>query len=237
MRWKCGLTAALVLCAVLLASCNLGFFANSMGKDLARDPSTITVTAKNVDALLKESRGDPKASKGILDNIAEQLKNNPNPDPKLQAAAVTAANQAAGLGELVLENIGTVLEDPENVSYENLLDEVLKSADEKDIKGVSEQITASLGRAVTSGNPPKFTGNFIDGVSGADLTQLAFTLILAEASGDVNTYVDDWGSGKKLDGTGLSSSERLIAAIANELAGRKDNKMGNQLKEFLGDDE
>ncbi|MDR0731340.1 MAG: hypothetical protein LBF63_06695, partial [Treponema sp.] len=140
---KISVVAALVLCAALFGSCQnpLDFFTNSLGGDWARDPGTITVTSKNVNALLKESRGDTKASKGILEKIAAELKGNPDPDPVLQAAAVTAANQAAGLGELVLGNISTVLDSIDSEggegasedTFKTLLEDIEKKAKENEI--------------------------------------------------------------------------------------------------------
>ncbi|MDR0669679.1 MAG: hypothetical protein LBF95_06325 [Treponema sp.] len=245
---KISLTAALVLGAVLFGSC-LDFFTNSLGTDLRRDPGTITVTSTNVTALLKESRGDPEASRGILDKIAAQLKNNPNPDPTLQAAAVTAANQGAGLGELVLGNISTVLEnddkdgDINDVKFNDLLKEVEIEAKKNDIKGVSDQVTASLKAAVTTDGSgvPALKPEFTAGVSDSDLLLLGLTLVMAEAEkgGGVNDYLESWGTGGKTldatDTTSWSDSERLIAAIGNQLS-TTDTEIGKALKDLLGGD-
>jgi hypothetical protein len=239
---KFGLAAALVLCTVLLASC-LDFFTNSLGEKWVRDPNTIVVSSTNVDALLKESRGDPAASKGILDKIAAALKDNPNPDPKLQAAAVAAANQAAGLGELVLGNIRTVLEAADGEgggdTFNKLLGDVQDTAEENDLIGVSASITDSLAGAltVTEGGIPKFKEGALEGVSEGDLTLLAFTLVLAEAEktpdGTFDNYIETWADGNKLNGVGLKPSEQLIAAIGNKLAGGK-GEIGSKLGDLLG---
>jgi hypothetical protein len=234
---KLSLAAALVLCAVLLGSC-LDFFTNSWGKEMARDPGTITVTSKNVNALLKESRGDPAASRGILDKIAAELKGNPNPDPTLQAAAITAANQAAGLGELVLGSINTVLEDPDNADFDELLKKIEDETKGKELDKISTNVTDSLSSAVTTGtNGPVLTGAFVDSVSDGDLALLAMTLVMGELGNeDFETYIDTWGdSGKKLDGSGntLTDSEKLIAAIANTLASRPNSTIGGQLNELF----
>jgi hypothetical protein len=253
-KWTIGLAA--LLCAVLLGSCG-GFFTNSLGEKWARNPDTITVSKDNVKALLKESRGDPEASRGILDKIAEELKGNPNPDPVLQAAAVTAANQASGLGELILTNIGSVLDtaagDGENTggnTFNTLLDKVQKQAAANDIKGVSESATDSLIGAVEikNGEPPVLSEEFVgSGVTDSDLTVLVFTLILGEVEQakakdptvTFNSYITNtWGDGgKSLDATntnGWTNSEKLIAAIGNQLAAG-DSELGNMLKDLLGE--
>jgi hypothetical protein len=236
---KLGLPAAMALCAILLASCS-NFFTTSWGKNWARDPDKIEVSAKNVKNLLKESKGDTKASKGILDKIAKELKGNPNPDPTLQVAAITAANQAAGLSELVLENIGTVLnaEDGDEDTFKDLLKEVQDTAKNNDLPGIKTGIVDSLGGAVTTnGNKPVFKDNLVKDVPDAELAQLALVLVLAEseASGkDFDTYVSDWGDTKNLNSaTSLSESETIIAAIANELASRPGD-LGSMISDLLG---
>ncbi|MDR2136492.1 MAG: hypothetical protein LBO76_07740 [Treponema sp.] len=243
-KLKFGLTAVLVLCAVLLASC-LDFFSNSLGENLARDPATIKVTPDNVDKLLKESKGDSAASRGILDKIAAELKNSSTPDPKLQAAAVTAANQAAGLGELVLGNIGTVLNTVDGSdtttdgdTFATLLGEVQNQVKENEFAKVAASTSDSLGGALDpAATTPQFKGEALNNVSEADLTLLAFTLILAEtekiSDRTFDDYIKTWTDGNKLNGTGLSDSERLIAAIGNKLA-NGDGKIGKTLGDLLG---
>ncbi|MDR3146795.1 MAG: hypothetical protein LBU00_00290 [Treponema sp.] len=246
-KWRWSLAVALVLGAVLLGSC-LDFFTNPIGGDaLARDPGTIEVSAGNVNALLKESRGDSKASKGILDKIATELAN-PSLSAKdksaLQAAAVTAANQAAGLGELVLGSIDILLDATtgdggDEDTLNTLLDKIQGTAKENDLKGISERVTESLSGAVATDGVPVLTGDFADNLSAGDLTLLAFTLILGEVEekgGTFESYIKSWGDDKRLDGTGtvtLSASETLIAAIGNKLADG-DSEIGTMLKDLLG---
>jgi predicted small secreted protein len=232
-RWKLGLPAAVVMCAVLLASCS-DFFTTSWGKDLARDPGTITVTTKNVKSLLKESKGDTKASKGILDKIAAELKDNPNPDPALQTAAITAANQASGLSGLVLENIDTVLgDDIDDDVFTKLLDDIQETAKENDLAGIKTDVEDSLKTAVTtSSGKPEFKPEVVNGVSDAELAQLALTLILAESDGDFEGYIDHWGADKNLNGTGLTESEKIIAAVANELT-KRGGELGGYISDML----
>jgi hypothetical protein len=231
-RWKLGLPAAVVLCAVLLASCS-DFFTTSWGK--ARDPGTITVTTKNVKSLLKESKGDPTASRGILEKIAEELEKNPN-QPELQTAAITAANQASGLTGLVLDNIGDVLNANED-TFTTLLGDIQETAKENKLDEISVNVVNSLGPAVTTGKPQFIPGVAEkDKVSDAELAQLALTLILAEsekASQDIDAYIAAWGTGKSLDSaSGLSESELILAAIAHELASRP-GKLGSMISDLL----
>jgi hypothetical protein len=223
----------MVLGAILLASCE-GFFTNSLGKEWARDPGTITVSAKNVNSLLKESRGDPKASKGILDKIAEELQKG-GPNSTLQVAAITAANQASGLTELVLENIGSVLENDANEdTFNTLLDKIQTDAEKNDVKGIGEKVEESLGGAVTTTGKPEFKDDLVKDVPDAELAQLALTLVLAESkkSGEkFETYIATWNS-KDLNGTNLTNSERIIGAVANELANRPGD-LGSMISDLL----
>jgi hypothetical protein len=223
----------MVLGAILLASCD-GFFTNSLGEKWARDTSTIEVSAKNVKNLLKESRGDTKASKGILDKIAEELQKS-GPNSTLQVAAITAANQASGLGELVLENIGTVLEnDVGDNAFDGLLGDIQEKAAANEIKDIGKKVEESLGPAVTTGNKPEFKDDLVKDVPDAELAQLALVLVLAESEksgGTFKDYITTW-EGKDLDGTDLTDSERIIGAIANEFV---DNRPGSDLGSMISE--
>jgi hypothetical protein len=235
-KWAFGL--ALV---VLLSSC-ADFFTNSWGKNAARDPSTIKVTSGNVKDLLRDANGDTKTSRGILDKIAGVLKGNPNPDPTLQAAAVTAANQAAGLGTAALDKLGRV--DDANDFFE-VLKEIQGGMKGNDLKGISDAIAASLPTTVavdSDGNETiVFDGNFAGNVSDSDLTMLTLTLILAEsekAEDDFENYIGRWTDGPKtIGGDDLSGSEKVIAAAVNELTSKeRSSSLGGMLKELLGEE-
>jgi hypothetical protein len=230
-KWAFGLALA-----VLLSSC-ADFFTNSWGKNAARDPGTITVTSANVKELLRAAKGDTKTSRGILDKIAGQLKNNPN--PALQAAAVTAANQAAGLGTAALDKLGKVKTDDVD-AFSTVLKEIQGGAEGSDLPGISNAITASLPTTV-SGPDIVFAGDFVKNVSDSDLTMLTLTLVLAESekAGDFDTYINGWTTpgGKTIDTnstTALSPSEKVIAAAVNELAARPSSELGGMLKDLLG---
>ncbi|MDR1637241.1 MAG: hypothetical protein LBR93_07870 [Treponema sp.] len=229
-------TLLLVLGAgLLLASCS-DFYSSTWGDAFVRDPSKVNVNSSNVYELLKDANGDTKASRAIL----EKLKG--TTDPKLQAAAVKAANQAAGLTGLVLSNLDTVTganaDNPD--SLKGLASSVLGEAKKNDIKGVADGIVETL--TVTTGTPPKFEGDFADSVSTSDLTLLLVTMMMAEVEaqeieGDnpFDKYAEDWGTKKKIDGTGLNGNERVIAAIANEVKDRPDSNLGKMLKELVGE--
>jgi hypothetical protein len=235
-KWIAGLGAALI---TLLVSC-ADFFTNSWAANAARDPSTITVTAGNVMDLLFEALGDTKTSKGILDKITEKIGGNPTAEPVLQGAAVKAANQASGLDVVFLDNTHILLDDdiPDEDTFSELLKSVQDAAKGNNLPGISSDIVAALPvTGVGANNAPVFAGTFVKTVSEADLTLLALTMVVAESekSGGFDNYIEDWTDGtKKTDGTtGLNSSEKIIAAIANELTNRPGSKLGEMLNDLL----
>jgi hypothetical protein len=218
---------------LLLASCS-DFYSTTWGEAFARDPSNVKVTSSNVDELLKDASGDREASRAILKKLIG------TDDPKLQAAAVKAANQAAGLTELALSNLGTLTgSNADNAdSLEKLAKTIMAEARENDIKGIADDIAGTL--PVSSSNPPQFRGSFADSVSSSDLTLLLVTMMLAEVpeENEFDDYVDEWGSGKKIDGTGninLDEKEKVIAAVANEVIGKRvDSELGKMLGSLVG---
>jgi hypothetical protein len=231
-----GLTAVVILS---FASCDL--FSNSWGENLARDPGTLTVTAGNVKELLREAKGDTKTSRGILDKIAGQLDSG-NPNPTLQAAAVTAANQASGLGMVVLDNADILLSDdiPDEETFNELLKSVQDSTKGSDLKGISDDIAKALPVDAGGGAGPQFKDDF--NASNADLTLLALTLVMAEVEKnedrqiDFDDYIKTWTSGEKNINTaaGLTDGEKVIAAITHKVASDPDSTLGAMLEELLG---
>lgn len=215
-----------------LASCS-DFYSSSWGEGLARDPSNVTITGSNIRELLKDANGDRKASRAILKKLTG------TEDPELQAASVKAANQAAGLTELALSNLGTLTGDnADNTdSLQNLAKTVLEEAKENDIRGIADDITETL--PLQPGNPPRFAGSFAKSISTSDLSLLLVTMMLAEVPNEdeFDDYVNEWGNGKKIDGNGtmnLDPNERVIAAIANEVMSRPDSELGKMLKSLVG---
>jgi hypothetical protein len=206
-----------------------------MGEDFVRDPSNVKVDSSNVNELLKDANGDTEASRAILDKLAGTS------DPKMQAAAVKAANQASGLTELILTNLDVVTgADSNNGSLETLAQTVLGEARRNDITGIAIDIVNTLPVDV-SGAKPEFAGSFVKSVSTSDLTILLVTMMMAEVTdGDFENYVNGWGTtsgGKNISSAGSldSKNERVIAAIANEVIGRPDSKLGNMLKNLVGE--
>ncbi|MDR0401048.1 MAG: hypothetical protein LBH51_08915 [Treponema sp.] len=235
-KWLVGLTAVAIS---LFISCD--FVSESWGQGFARDPGTIQVTAGNVEDLLRDARGDSETSRAILDKIAEKLKNNPNPDPTLQKAAVIAANQAAGLGSVIMNNLDVLLDEniPSEETLKKLLEKIEADIKKNDLPGISKSIVESLPVGRDSDGMPVFTKKFESG--DADLTILAIALILAESenSGGFDNYIKSWSDGsKKIDGTveGLSDSELVIAAAANEVMSNPDGELGKMIESLLGSD-
>jgi hypothetical protein len=218
---------------LFLTSCN-DFYSTTWGDAFTRDPANVKVTSSNVNELLKDANGDTGASRAILEKLKETK------DPKLQAAAVKAANQAAGLTGLALSNLGTITGDNAGNldSLETLAKTILADAKENDIKGVAADIASTL--PVTPDNTPLFVGNFADSVSTSDLTLLLVTMMLAEIPADMNDfdeYAAKWGSEKRIDDKGtirLSKTERVIAAIANTVSERPSSELGKMLKNLVG---
>jgi hypothetical protein len=225
-----------VAAVVLLSSCS-NFFTTSWGKSSARDPGTIKVTSSNVKDLLKESKGDTKTSRGILSKIKDQVAGKENPDPTLQTAAVTAANQASGLGTVVLDSIDTILGDdvPTEEALNQLLAEVQNKTKGNDLQGIAADVAASLPKPTAdSEGALVFPDSFYDSTSEADLTLLTLTLVLAESEGygDFDTYIETWTDGTRdlSDSTGiLTPSERIIAAAANGIIKKKGGTLGDML--------
>jgi hypothetical protein len=217
---------------LLLAGCT-DFYSTTWGEAFARDPSNVKITSSNVYELLKDANGDREASRAILKKLAG------TDDPELQAATVKAANQAAGLTELVLSNLDTITgSNATNAnSLEKLAETIMAEAKENDIRGIAADIAGTL--PVSSNNPPQFGGSFTSSVSTSDLTLLLVTMMLAEvpANDEFDDYAKQWGSGKKIDGSGnlVGEEERVIAAIANEVIyKRPDSELGDMLRSLVG---
>jgi hypothetical protein len=123
------LLAAGLSLTVLLASCEqvTGFFSNSWGKGLARDPDKLfpTVTAENAQALADETAGDPAAAKALLKKIADAVKNATGEKrAALLRAGLTAANNASNLTGLILGN-ASELENLKDEGENDALDTVV----------------------------------------------------------------------------------------------------------------
>lgn len=232
----CGVLALVFAAGLSLVSCT-DFYSSSWGEAFVRDPANVKVTSSNVYELLKDANGDKAASRAIL----QKLKG--TDDPTLRAAAVRAANQAAGLTELVLSNLGTLTgSNAGNTdSLENLAKTILGEAKKNDIGGIADDVADTLPTRDTASGRPIFEGSFAKSASTSDLTLLLLTMMLAEASEaseDFDSYAGKWGGDKKINGEGetlLDGEEKVIAAIANEVISRPDSDLKKMLKGLVGE--
>jgi hypothetical protein len=121
------LAAGLIL-TVFLASCGqiTGFFSNSWGKGLARDPEKIfpAITGKNAQQLADETAGDPAAAAALLKKIKEAAKNASGAEKEaLLKAGLTAANNASDLTGLLIGN-ATKLKDLSSADTDKALEDL-----------------------------------------------------------------------------------------------------------------
>jgi hypothetical protein len=146
---KLGATALIVLFA--LNSCT-DFVTTSWGEMFRRDPKNVRVTASTVDDLLDAATGDRELSRAILDKI------NANSDDTLKRAAIKAANQAAGISTVALENVKDLMDASKNKDGDaltNLIESILDDVRDNDVKGIGEKVTGILQDKVESSARPK----------------------------------------------------------------------------------
>jgi hypothetical protein len=223
---------------LLLNSC-ADFFSTSWGEAFKRDPDKVKVTEDNVYELLDAAKGDPELSRAILNKI------NADSSDKLKRAAIQAANQAAGITTLAMENVQILIDAGKGESGKNnesalqdVADKILGSAKKNDLPGVSAKLVEILENEVdTPKGRPVFQENIVDGVSEADLTLLAMTLVLAEAGDDVNAYAKTWESKDvKAGADSLNPKEKLIAASVNGMIDKGDKTgQSSELTKMLKD--
>jgi hypothetical protein len=135
------LTAALIV-LLLLNSC-ADFFSTTWGDAFKRDPKKVTVTSSNVYDLLEAAKGDPELSREILEKI------NARSDDTLKHAAIKAANQAAEISTLALENVRTLIDAASgNLGYEtaitNVASAIQKATKGADFIGISDKLVEIL---------------------------------------------------------------------------------------------
>ena len=220
--------AFLVLaCAAVagLFSCSMDFFATSWGENSKRDPGAITVSADNVNKLLKNARGDPEMSMTILDKIAAEIDNASKEDQKkLREAALVAAAQATDVAGLVVSSIADItdaMNGDSDVNPENLLNSIKGSFDMGKASHASEDLVKILPDVNDDG---EFEDDFE--ASDAELMQAAFVIILGEVGpdGTVDDYFKDWGNGKSLNSVAnLDPNEQALIGIMNKLGHQSPN--------------
>jgi hypothetical protein len=125
----------------LMNSC-ADFFSTSWGEMFKRDPKKVKVTTSNVYDLLDTAKGDPELSREILNKI-----NADSPDT-LKLAAIKAANQAAGISTVALENIKDLINAVDSSDKETALRDVAKNIQNdlagKDIVGIADKMVEIL---------------------------------------------------------------------------------------------
>jgi hypothetical protein len=150
---KLKVLAAGFVVLLLLNSC-ADFFSTSWGDAFKRDPKKVKVTVSNVGQLLEVAKGDPELSRAILDKI------DANSAGALKQAAIKAANQAAGVTTLVLENVKTLIDaynDRDSIgNYEDAITGVVETiqgaAEKNDVRGISEKLVEILGNEISPKN-------------------------------------------------------------------------------------
>jgi hypothetical protein len=145
---KKGKTLIAAFAVLFLMNSCADFFSNSWGEMFKRDPKKVKVSASNVYDLLDAAKGDPELSRAILDQI------NAKSSPTLKHAAIRAANQAAGISTVALENI------------KDLIDAVDRSGSEKEdaLKAVANNIQGDLESKEIIGIADKMVEILIDTV-------------------------------------------------------------------------
>jgi hypothetical protein len=135
-----GLSLALIV-LFLMNSC-AEFFSASWGESFKRDPDNVKVNASNVYDLLDAAKGNPELARAILDKI------NAGSNDTLKRAAFQAANQAAGISTLALENIRALIDamdstDPEN-ALRNVAEKIQADIKSGDLVGIANKMNEIL---------------------------------------------------------------------------------------------
>jgi hypothetical protein len=171
----------------LMNSC-VDFFSNSWGDSFKRDPKKVKVTASNVYDLLDAAKGDPDLSREILNKIKAGDNNT------LKQAAIKAANQAAGISTLALENVQALIDAAEGSdtdALETLANKIMGKGN--DIVDIAGQLTKIL---VVQENPGS-SGSALTASSSVTLGSVSNSVALKKA-GEVTVSVP------KTDGGGTA---------------------------------
>jgi hypothetical protein len=193
---------------VLNLSCS-DFFTSSLASWAQRDPSSLipAVTTGNVNDLILLTESSPDQSLALLRGIAAA-----DPSPELQAAAITAATNASGIGAAILQHAGDI-----------------STIDASNAEGIVADAINSLSNAVEAGAvlesiipippPPPSTDwdDFVAEASAEDLAMAAVVILAGKAkdSGDPATYISAFSST-------LGPSEELAQALADAALAKPD---------------
>jgi hypothetical protein len=242
------LVFSLFVAMVLLNSCETAL-TTSWGTMFKRDPKKVSVSASNVNDLLKGARGDTELSKAIFDKTVEKAKTASGQEKAvLQTAAITAAKQATALDLLIMDNIGDILKADSETDLKKLLNSVLDGARGNHIVDISEKRGDMFKDDVVNGaegprfKDPVYDGPdadtlFIDTVTETDLVNLIITILLGKAAQEesMDDYLNKWGTEKFVDtGTGLDAEEKVAVAAYNLLKDRgNEGDLYNALHNIL----
>jgi hypothetical protein len=185
-----GLGAALVV-LVALSSCTnsfTDFFSTSWGEAFRRSPKDVKVTSSNVYELLHAARGNPELARGILDGIDPETT-----DLVLKRAAIKAANQAADLTGLVLQNAKILLDAVDSGStdaLDNLIKAISDQAKKNDVVGISKKTVEILGSEVKIVTNPIEAGKITATASKADGDTADVDITINNKTNDVTVEID-----------------------------------------------
>jgi hypothetical protein len=163
---------AAVAVLFLMNSCT-DFFSTSWGDLFKRDPDKVKVTASNVYDLLDAAKGDPELSRAILNKIKASDNNT------LKQAAIKAANQAAGISTLALENVKDLIDAADSKD-----EDALKKLAEKIRGGIEDNKIADIADKLANILVDKENPTF----SSVTLTTVSDSVALKNA-GEVTVFV------------------------------------------------
>jgi len=218
-----------VSAALVIASCT-DFFSTSLFPWAARDPNSLipTLTAQNIDDLLKLAENDPNLSLALLKKI-QSAKNGMSvaDQQKLMNASLQAAVNAAGLGQSVLGAAGSLatIDFKAADATDQAKNAVLNAVGS--LSNLDAASQALLGTLPQPGsNPAAPSQEFIDWAKNANPDDMAMAAVVLVAGGIGNiSDTSDEGIKEYLDGlsnkTETPENLALALAIATQLEGRK----------------
>ena len=195
------LVLALSSCADILSAGDK-FFTNSWGSAFSRtfDPSNISINASNANDWIARANGNSDLAYAIAQKINQDLaagKVSEADKPAMIDAGVKLSIEASGIGVSLFTNaFGEI---------ENLLDEDFDDAAEviqnilsniqKDFKGnnganVASNLAGIIGSAITTGNTPSLSDDYINNASTNDIALAVVVLTLGVLEKDENSSVD-----------------------------------------------
>jgi hypothetical protein len=242
------LLGVLVVAGFSLISCEgvTGFFSNSWGENLKRDPKILVgdVKPSNVKEMVKTFVGDPEASKALLEEISKKAKDYTGTDKVvLQSAGLTAAVNASELGTTILESAGKFLNNSDTDEEEAMK----KVADAlnglPNVTEIADDLETLFGAPSGGYIYSDFSAN---SKAGNDLVMGAVICLLADYQetdkDNLEDYIDEFAEtldNKDEDGIVANLSEHQKTAYyllktASDIT--VDGVLGDLLKEFHFDE-